>query len=91
VALGDVQALDDDRGRRDGRRGRPRAAVLGLGLLVALRVGHDALDRAALAGVLAGEHDDGVALADLRDLRDAPRGPRGDHHSTSGASDTIFM
>ena len=29
----------------------------------------DALDRAALAGVLAGEHDDGVALADLGHLR----------------------
>ena len=51
----------------------------------------DALDLAALAGVLAGEHDDGVALADLGDLGRAGRGGPGGHHSTSGASDTIFM
>ena len=42
-----------------------------------------------LAGVLAGEHDDGVALADLGHLRPGSR-PDG-HHSTSGASETIFM
>ena len=67
------------------------AAVLRLGLLEALRVADDALDRAALAGVLAGQDDDGVARADLGDLRDARRGVAGGHHSTSGASETIFM
>jgi hypothetical protein len=65
--------------------------VLGRGLLEALRVAHDALDRAALAGVLADEHDDGVALADLGHLRGARRRLVGCHHSTSGASETIFM
>ena len=45
-----------------------------------------ALDHALLAGVLAGQHDDGVALADL-----GHAGPSEGHHSTSGASETIFM
>ena len=49
-------------------------------------VGDDALDHALLAGVLAGQDEDGVALADLGDARST-----GCHHSTSGASDTIFM
>ena len=44
VALGDVEALDDDRGRRERRRLLPGAAVLARGLLEALRVAHDALD-----------------------------------------------
>ena len=60
----------------------------------ALLVRQDALDRAALAGVLAGEDDDRVAATDLGHLRDAARAAlcRGHrHHSTSGASETIFM
>ena len=63
-------------------------------LRAALRRGRpadDALDLAALAGILAGEDDDGVTLADLGHLGlrgvAAPDG----HHSTSGASETIFM
>ena len=52
----------------------------------------DALDDAALAGVLADEHDDSVPGPDLRDLRCADGRPVvNGHHSTSGASDTIFM
>jgi hypothetical protein len=49
-------------------------------------VGQDALDEALLAGVLAGQDQDGVALADLGHARLAKG-----HHSTSGASETIFM
>ena len=67
------------------------AAVLRLRLRLALLVADDALDDAALAGVLAGQHDDGVALADLGDLGDATLDAARGHHSTSGASDTIFM
>src|SRR5215213_4491394 len=42
------------------------------------------LDQPALACILAGEHEDRVALADLGDPRTS-----GGHHSTSGASETI--
>src|SRR6187397_3128452 len=41
-------------------------------------VAHDRLDRAALAPVVAGDHDDEVSLADV-------------HHTTSWASEMIFM
>ena len=80
-------------GRADGSyiRFDENAAVLGRGLLEALRVAHDALDGAALAGIAADQHDDRVALADLGDLRGARGRLVGRHHSTSGASDTIFM
>ena len=60
VALGDVHALDDDRGRHQ-RRIRSSRLPSSSGLLQALRVAIDALDRAALAGVLAGQDHDGVA------------------------------
>ena len=70
--------------------GEPRRNTLRAELGAAVAT-DDALDRATLAGVLAGEHDDGVALADLGHLgRLRARGPGG-HHSTSGASETIFM
>src|SRR5262249_20170081 len=69
----------------------PALAVLGVGLLVPL---HDvqpldgqaavlavhAQHAPALTAVLAGDHLDGVAFQDALG-----------HHSTSGASDTIFM
>src|ERR1051325_1956297 len=42
-------------------------------------LGHDAYDLALLALVVAADHDDAVAFANAR------------HHSTSGASETIFM
>ena len=49
-------------------------------------VGQHAFDHALLAGVLAGQDHDRVALADLGHARLAEG-----HHSTSGASETIFM
>ena len=49
----------------------------------------DALDRAALTGVLAGQHDDGCRLGDLGYLG-RPAAALDGHHSTSGASDTTM-
>ena len=50
----------------------------------------DALDGAALAGVLAGEDDDVSPLRISGTFVARTGGSRG-HHSTSGASETIFM
>ena len=80
-------ALDDD-----GHATRGRAAPEDAPPTARRRLAADhALDRAALAGIPAGQDHDGVALADLRHLGclgdDCPDG----HHSTSGARDTIFM
>src|SRR5689334_18775369 len=94
VALGNVDPVDDDRDRSRGR-GLPEAGPdlgLALGLaarrdaLLGRRVRQHLVDHALLARVLAGQHHDGVALPDLGHARVAEG-----HHSTSGASDTIFM
>src|SRR5258705_4091662 len=91
VALGDVDALDDDRRGRQRRRPDEARAVLGLGLLETLRAADHAVDDAALAGGLADEDHDRIAGPDLGDLRGPRRRPVNGHHSTSGASETIFM
>ena len=56
------------------------------------RLRDDVLDRALLAGILAGQDEHLVALADVRHalVRGAGRVMRA-IYSTSGASETIFM
>src|SRR6478752_597196 len=87
-----VLADDRDVGQVDRRLFRDDAALLGLGLLLVTLDQVDAADQRLvvvgtdlehLAGattVAARQHDDLVALPDL-----------GSHHSTSGASEMIFM
>src|SRR6476620_10916248 len=87
-----VLADDRDVGQVDRRLFRDDAAFLRLGLLLVTLDEIDAADQrlvvvgthlehlAGAALVAAVQHDDLVALADL-----------GSHHSTSGASEMIFM
>src|SRR6202795_323574 len=91
---GRLAVLADDRnvGQMDRRLLGDDAALLRLGLLLVALHQIDAADQrlvvvrahlehfAGAALVAAGQHDDLVALADL-----------GSHHSTSGASEMIFM
>ena len=86
VLAGDVEALDDHEHAALERR----AAVAGAERRWGRVAAQDVLDLAPLAGVPAREDDDGVALADLGHLGPLLDRPDG-HHSTSGASETIFM
>jgi hypothetical protein len=88
VALGDIEVFHDHVGLRE--CGRARAWQLVASVRGAAPA-HHALDLAALAGILAGEHDHGVALPDVGDAGGQGDGGPGGHQSTSGASETIFM
>ena len=61
------------------------------GAAPALLVADDPLDHAALAGVLARQHQDLVTGAQVRDTGVAAGLGGRCHHSTSGASEMIFM
>jgi hypothetical protein len=91
VTLGDVEAFDDDRGTDEGGSILPARTEASRGGLPALLVAHDALDDAALAGILAGEDDDLITRSQVGHTRVPARLGRGSHHSTSGASEMIFM
>ncbi len=80
------EAGDDNRRVGKGRRPTPHPACAEDPRST---VDEHALDNAALPGVLTGQDDNGVALADLGDLGVARLGSG--HHSTSGARETIFM
>ena len=67
------------------------AADLGRPLLERLAVAHDVLDRALLAGVLAGQDERPSSPFRMSGTRIEPGGSMLAAHSTSGASETIFM
>src|SRR5262245_39682111 len=87
VALGDVDAFDHDADATGRGAATEHAAAA-----ARRRCATDhAFDGPALAGIPAGQHDDGVALADLGHLGGLGRRLPDGHHSTSGARETIFM
>ena len=87
VTLGNVQALD-----HDGSAARVRSTPERDPQCRCARGSpDDLLDLAALAGVRAGKDDDGVATPDLGYPGRVAVNVFPDHHSTSGASETIFM